>query len=179
MNAAEFSELLSKLGACKEARVWADGKSLAEAWEQCECGDWLLWLCARMQGKEGWPTRKQIVLAVCDCAEQALPMFEKKYPNDKRPRKAIETTKQWAQGEATIAEVYEARAAAASAIYSAAAASASDAAAAAAAAAASNAAAANAAAANAAAARARFLKHSAELIRKRLTAHMEILNEAA
>ena len=26
----------------------------------------------------------------CDCAERVLPIFEKEYPNDKRPRQAIE-----------------------------------------------------------------------------------------
>src|SRR3989344_2332334 len=30
-----------------------------------------------------------------DCAERVLPFFEKAYPNDKRPRKAIEACRTW------------------------------------------------------------------------------------
>lgn len=30
-----------------------------------------------------------------DCAERVLPYFEKKYPLDKRPRKAIDTLQEW------------------------------------------------------------------------------------
>jgi hypothetical protein len=37
------------------------------------------------------------VLAIwsCDCAERALPYFEKKRPEDQRPRRAIETGRTW------------------------------------------------------------------------------------
>jgi len=40
---------------------------------------------------------EQKVLAVwaIDCAERILPYFEQKYPNDKRPRQAIETLQKW------------------------------------------------------------------------------------
>ncbi len=72
MNDKEFSQLLRDIGACADARAWAKGKSLAEVWEQCERGDWLLWLCGRMVDKDGWPTRKELVLAACACAETAL-----------------------------------------------------------------------------------------------------------
>jgi len=39
----------------------------------------------------------QITLAVwaIDCAERVLPYFEKEYPEDHRPQKAIETLKTW------------------------------------------------------------------------------------
>ncbi|MCL4368962.1 MAG: hypothetical protein M1337_07330 [Actinobacteria bacterium] len=33
----------------------------------------------------------------CDCAERALPYFETKYPEDARPRRAIETGRAWAR----------------------------------------------------------------------------------
>jgi len=35
----------------------------------------------------------------CDCAEKVLPIFEKKYPNDDRPRKAIEAKRKWLKKE--------------------------------------------------------------------------------
>jgi hypothetical protein len=41
------------------------------------------------------PDKKVLALWAIDCAEQVLPYFEEKYPNDKRPRKALETLKEW------------------------------------------------------------------------------------
>ena len=115
MNPTEFANLLKELGACSEAVVWAKEKSLAEVWAICERGDWMLWLCGKMCGKKGWPTRQEIVLVACDCADIVLPIFEKEYPNEKRPRTAIETARKWANGEATLKEVSIAAAAAAAA----------------------------------------------------------------
>src|ERR1700740_2774342 len=130
MDAKQLNQKLRRLGACSEAVEWAKGKSFAEAWMTCERGDWMLWLCARMAGAEGWPSRQKIVLFACDRAETVLPIFEKRYPQDDRPRKAIETARAWAKGESAAAA-----AAAAAAAYAAAAAAAAYAAAAAAAAA--------------------------------------------
>jgi hypothetical protein len=112
MNAIEMQKLLRSLHACKEALTWAKGKTLAEIWEQCERGDWLLWLCGRMCGKDGWHTRQELVLAACVCAEKALKYVKK---GADRPRIAIETARRWARGEATIAEVRTAAADAADA----------------------------------------------------------------
>jgi hypothetical protein len=118
MNATEFTKLLRDLGACSEARSWAKGKDLHEVWTSCERADWLLWLAGRMADKPGWPTRKQIVLAACACAETALKFVK---PGEDRPRLAIETARAWTRGEATIEDVRRARAAAvaAAAAYSA------------------------------------------------------------
>ncbi|MFH0848837.1 MAG: hypothetical protein V1857_04990, partial [archaeon] len=40
-------------------------------------------------------------LATCaaDCAERVLPYFEKAYPKDDRPRKAIEACRTWVRTE--------------------------------------------------------------------------------
>src|ERR1700678_1155317 len=98
---------LVALGACSEAVQWAkEYKTFAEAWQACERGDWLLWLTAKMIGKPGWPTHQQIVVAACDCAETALRFVPK---GEDRPRVAIETTRKWARGGATLDEVMEAR----------------------------------------------------------------------
>ena len=109
MNAEEFDALLAELNACSEARRWAAGKSLAEVWNTCERGDWLLWLCGHMCGKKGWPTRKQLVLAACACAETALKYVPE---GELRPKKAIEMARKWARGKATIQQVREAAGAA-------------------------------------------------------------------
>ena len=42
---------------------------------------------------------KAIALWAADCAEHVLPYFEKEYPTDDRPRKAIAAARAWAKGE--------------------------------------------------------------------------------
>jgi hypothetical protein len=96
MNAEKFRELLRKLSACSDAVEWAKGKSLAEVWEQCDRADWLLWLCQRMVGEKGWPSHEEIVLVTRDIVESWLHFFEEKYPDDQRPREAIEAARAWA-----------------------------------------------------------------------------------
>jgi hypothetical protein len=39
--------------------------------------------------------KKILVTWACDCAERTLPYFEKKYPDDKRPRHAIKAARTW------------------------------------------------------------------------------------
>ena len=161
MSAKHLETLLLSLGACEDALLWSEGKTLKVAWSTCDRGDWLLWLAGRMEGREGWVTRQELVLAACDCAELSL-----KYVKDRedRPRIAIETTRKWARGEATLEEVRIARRAAYDAGY--------DAGYAAADTAAAYAAVADTAAAYAAdvagTSRAETLKRCAELVRARL-----------
>ncbi|MDP2654430.1 MAG: hypothetical protein Q8Q08_10420, partial [Candidatus Omnitrophota bacterium] len=51
-------------------------------------------------------------LLACDYAERVLGLFETAYPDDKRPRQAIETAKLYANGQATTDALDAARAAA-------------------------------------------------------------------
>src|SRR5271168_1861443 len=95
---ATLARKLKALRACKEAVAWAEGREWPAAWQECERGDWMLWLC----GTKSWPERKAIVRVACDCAELALPIYEKNYPNDSRVRDCIETTRKWTCGEATL-----------------------------------------------------------------------------
>ena len=44
-------------------------------------------------------SEKDMRLFAADCAEHVLHLFEKKYPKDDRPRKAIEAVRKFAQGE--------------------------------------------------------------------------------
>jgi hypothetical protein len=111
-------KLLRTLHACEDVRKWAEGKALAQVWAECHRGDWLLWLCGKMADKEGWPTREELVVAACACAERSLKYVR---TGEERPRIAIETARRWAQGQAKISEVraaaYAAYAAAAYAAY--------------------------------------------------------------
>jgi len=98
-TAKEFATLLHNLGACSDAVKWAHGKTLHNVWNTCPRGDWLLWLVGRMADKKGWPTRQQVVLAACDCAETTLKHVPR---GEDRPRLAIKTARAWARGKATI-----------------------------------------------------------------------------
>lgn len=47
---------------------------------------------------------RSLVLWATDCAEHVLPYFEEKYPEDDRPRNAVEAGRAWARGETTVGE---------------------------------------------------------------------------
>jgi hypothetical protein len=82
---------------CDGAHVDAEAKSV---WER-----------ARLVRKiDTWNERTQRLFA-CLCAEHVLPMFEARYPNDGRPRAAIETSRRYADGLATSKELRAAAAA--------------------------------------------------------------------
>ena len=159
-----FQSKLRAMHACGEAIRWVGDRDLETAWAQCHKGNWMLWLAARVP-----IDHKLIVLAACDCANEAWP-----YCDDDTLTAVMlcdHITREWCEGRADIEDVRAARecayaadaaayaayaaayaAAAAAAAYAAAAYAAADAAAAAAAAYAAAYAAAAAAAAYAAAA---------------------------
>ena len=58
-----------------------------------------------------WNETNQRLFAA-DCAERVLPIFEERYPNDDRPRKAIEAARLYARGEIGAAARAAAQAAA-------------------------------------------------------------------
>ena len=113
MNATEFSQKLTTLNACSEAREWAEGKDLATAWARCERGDWMLWLAQKV-GVELRP----LTAAKAACAEFARP-----YITDPRGIAALDTAHAFGRGECGADELAAAAyyAAAAKAAYDAAA----------------------------------------------------------
>jgi hypothetical protein len=54
------------------------------------------------------PRHRLLASWAADCAEHVLPLFTDKYPDDDRPRRAIETARSWSRGEATVGEAREA-----------------------------------------------------------------------
>ena len=48
---------------------------------------------------------RALVLWACECAEHVLPYFQKEYPEDNRPRKAIEAGRSWVRDEIPFSEV--------------------------------------------------------------------------
>ena len=79
---------LRELDACRDACDWVAGQtgSAAAIWDCCERSDWMLWLLNKIQPL----TREQAVTLACRFALEVLPIFEGKFPDDKRPRLAIE-----------------------------------------------------------------------------------------
>ena len=47
---------------------------------------------------------RALALWAADCAGYVLPTFETRYPQDDRPRKAIEAGRAWARGKAPVSE---------------------------------------------------------------------------
>ena len=104
----------------------------ASGWHGCEGGDIIEYLNANIyeietRGKvkkdddkftaqeirfvrkcEGWNDSIARLFA-CDCATHVLPIFEKRYPDDKRPRECIEIAHRFALGEADCEELAAAR----------------------------------------------------------------------
>ena len=77
--------------------------------------DWANWLIVRVMG------RKQYLAYAIFAAEQVLENFERKYPTDLRPRKAIEAAKKILENDTEENRTAAAATAASSAAYSAAA----------------------------------------------------------
>src|SRR5947208_617208 len=88
--------LLSRLCACEDAIAWVEDRTAEAAWNECPCGDWLLWVAARV-GVD----RKLVVRAACACARLALPHVP---AGEGRPLRAIEAAEAWCEGRATIGE---------------------------------------------------------------------------
>jgi len=58
-------ELLKKYNACNKAIEWAGDKTVQEAWDVCECGDWMLWIYAKL-----YPENiRQLTLVKGHCAK--------------------------------------------------------------------------------------------------------------
>ena len=62
-----------------------------------------LWALRAVKGHD-----KDLRLFACQCARLALPVFEEKYPEDDRPRKAIEAAESFALGRIGTAELEKA-----------------------------------------------------------------------
>ena len=79
--------------------------------EMLEGNDKIVCRSVRLLRKMHWDDRVARLFA-CDCAERVLPIYEKDYPKDKRPRQAIEVARRYAEGKASDSELAAARAAA-------------------------------------------------------------------
>jgi hypothetical protein len=108
------NEWLKEKDACQSGKDWfkkqseTDGVKLVESLVANQKLDWANWLIVRIM------ERKQYLAYAIYAAEQVLDFYEKKYPNDKRPRLAIDAAKKCLDNDSA-----DNRSAAASAAYSA------------------------------------------------------------
>lgn len=66
-----FAKFLGDETACSPARAWAHGKTVHQAWRECERKDWLLWLISRAKIKHKlW--RGERVCACPECFPESL-----------------------------------------------------------------------------------------------------------
>ena len=66
--------------------------------------DYALWALRAVDGHQG-----AMRLYACYCARQVLPIFEKRFPDDKRPHTAIEVAERFARGQASQKELVAAK----------------------------------------------------------------------
>jgi len=101
-------ELLIKLKACEEAILWAEEKTVEEAWNTCEIGEWMLWFYAK-----SYPDNmRELTLAKGYCAQTVLHLMK-----DDRSKKAVQAAIDFGNGliseDDLKADIYAAYAAAA------------------------------------------------------------------
>jgi len=81
-------EKLIGMSACDEGVEYARSyRTMQEAWDRCERGDWMLWLLGRLAGPPESKSRKKLVLAACACARLSLDHIP---AGEQRPLAAID-----------------------------------------------------------------------------------------
>ncbi len=90
MTSKKFMEKLIEIDACGHAKKFCKGKTLHQAWILCDRPEWMMWLYEKAN-----PDKKICVEIAVYSARLCLDKFERKYPDDKRPRKAIEAAENW------------------------------------------------------------------------------------
>jgi len=99
LNADEFSLLLNKLNACNEAIEWAKDKTAVEVIEQCNKGEWLLWLFKKINPEN----LQMLTLAKGHCANTIRNILK-----DERSIKAIDASIQFGEGKISREELNKA-----------------------------------------------------------------------
>jgi len=108
---------LNKHDACFAGMAWflaqpeRNSLKVLKALEAAESPLWFYWLATKLM------TKRQIVKWAIGCAASTLHIFETQYPEDQRPRKALQAAKAWLRhpSKQTVKAVIEAAAAAAAA----------------------------------------------------------------
>ena len=92
-------DLIIKYSGCEQAIKWAGDKTIQEAWDTCERGDWMLWIYKKM-----YPNNiREITRAKAHCANTVRHLL-----TDERSLMAIDTALAFSNGEATIEQLQSA-----------------------------------------------------------------------
>ena len=117
-------KLLNEWGACADGKKWGltvigKGMSLKDILPKFERADWMVWTLRKAEAC----TKVQYAELAIICAKTVLSIYEMKYPEDDRPRKAIEAAMKYCKNptEENRKDAANAAAAAADAAYAAAA----------------------------------------------------------
>ncbi|NLZ31335.1 MAG: hypothetical protein GX885_11465 [Methanomicrobiales archaeon] len=87
------TDKLKKLSACHEAIEWvATQKDYETAWQNCERGDWMLWLAKKLNVDD-----RKLTLAKFKCANQVRHLLK-----DQRSIDALDAAEKYGNGEAGI-----------------------------------------------------------------------------
>ena len=113
MTNTKLRARLTKINACSDALRWLGDRDAKAMYNDCKRGDWLIWLAIRLPNID----ENKLHLLACDIARTVLPIYENQYPNDDRPRKAIEAKEAWVRGEINDEQLSAARDAAKAAAY--------------------------------------------------------------
>ena len=98
-----YTDKLKKLNACIDAREWvAAQRNYKEAWQNCERGDWMLWLAKRLKVDD-----RKLTLAKFKCANQVRHLMK-----DQRSIAALDAAERYGNGEISRDELDAAAAAA-------------------------------------------------------------------
>ena len=86
-------EKLLKLSPCEDGLKFAESLNFdfVKIWNQCERGNWMIWMLLNFKLAK----KMDYVKISVACAEICLKNYESKYPDDDRPRKALEAAKAW------------------------------------------------------------------------------------
>ena len=114
------SEFFKTYQACPDGMKWvldvlSKGETLRTLLPKFDRVDWMIWTLRRADAL----TKVQYVELAVICAQTVLGIYERKYPEDKRPRKAIEAAVAYAKNPCEKMRIAAAAYAAAYAAYAA------------------------------------------------------------
>jgi hypothetical protein len=93
-----LKHLLIELNACKEGVKWAEDKTIEEVIQECNRGDWLLWLAQKVD-----IDLKPLMLAKGHCANTVRHLMK-----DEKSIKAVDAAIEYGEGKATQENLYAA-----------------------------------------------------------------------
>lgn len=89
------------MNACSDALKWLESqKELKSAWENCERGDWMLWLLNKTTNKSDELSLRRLTLVKARCAKIVIHLM-----NDERSRNAVLIAEQYGLGNAIRSEL--------------------------------------------------------------------------